>query len=382
MNSISNQYAKKLFFPTMNKQIQIHFYTNIIPPYRHSLFNSMNRNISLHVHTASRKEADRGWTDFSNEREFQLTEHNLRKLKLGEKYFYFPNLSWLKIYKNDVIIIGGWEQPANIILIFFCLAKRKRFYLFSESTDNDAGISSSGIIRKVKKSIFESAKGIFTVGLASTENIKNLGIPENKIYKGFNAIDYEWWSAKNSKREIRSTNSGIRFIYVGQLISRKRVNLIIETFSKISRNIDSLSIVGSGPLENELKELAENIGSNGNIEFFKAIESEILREVYLRHDVLVLPSEAEVWGMVALEALACELSVIASSNCGVTREIENLPNVIIVDSNEDFESAFIATREVKNSDEVKIFFQHKSIQNVANFITSVCISEGKYSHEL
>lgn len=151
MNSISNQYAKKLFFPTMNKQFQIHFYTNIIPPYRYSLFNSMNRNISLHVHTASRKEADRGWTDFSNEREFQLTEHHLRKLKLGEKYFYFPNLSWLKIYKNDVIIIGGWEQPANIILIFFCLAKRKRFYLFSESTDNDAGISSSGIIRKVKK---------------------------------------------------------------------------------------------------------------------------------------------------------------------------------------------------------------------------------------
>jgi glycosyltransferase involved in cell wall biosynthesis len=42
-----------------------------------------------------------------------------------------------------------------------------------------------------------------------------------------------------------------------------------------------------------------------------------LRRLYAAHDVLVLPSLADSFGFVALEAMACGLPVIVTENCGV-----------------------------------------------------------------
>jgi glycosyltransferase involved in cell wall biosynthesis len=42
-----------------------------------------------------------------------------------------------------------------------------------------------------------------------------------------------------------------------------------------------------------------------------------LRDVYWKHDVLVLPSLGDSFGFVALEAMACGLPVIVTENCGV-----------------------------------------------------------------
>ena len=351
---------------------KVNFYTNIIPPYRQALFNSLSQEVDLQVHSASHSEAHRGWSDFSTQRDFELLEHKLPRLLIRETFFYFPKPSWLKNRNCDAVVVGGWEQPANLILILLSILRKQRFYIFYESTENDATYSRSSLVYFMKKMIFRIVDGVITTGESSSENVKSLGVARNKIYQGFNAIDSEWWSSKNKSRKHKSSELGTRYIYVGQLIRRKRIDMLIESYSHISRDIDSLLIVGDGPLEQELKSLNENLNSLGKIEFRNSINSETLRSVYLEQDVLILPSDFEVWGMVALEALACELSLILSVNCGVTPELKNFSNVLVFKTKDELEISLVEARTLKLDPELNNFFQDKSIKHFSKLIASLC----------
>jgi glycosyltransferase involved in cell wall biosynthesis len=180
----------------------------------------------------------------------------------------------------------------------------------------------------------------------------------------------------NKSRKHKCLESGTRYIYVGQLIQRKRIDLLIESYSRISREIDSLLIVGDGPLEQELKSLSENLNSLGKIEFRNSINSETLRSVYLEQDILILPSDFEVWGMVALEALACELGLILSASCGVTPELKNFSNVLVFRTKEELESSLMEARSLKPDPELNSFFQDKSIEQFSKLISSLCTLNG------
>ena len=73
-------------------------------------------------------------------------------------------------------------------------------------------------------------------------------------------------------------------------------------------------IVGEGPLRSELETLAEPAVDRIHFAGFRN-QSE-LPAYYAASDVLVLPSEAETWGLVTNEAMACGLACIVSDAAG------------------------------------------------------------------
>lgn len=115
------------------------------------------------------------------------------------------------------------------------------------------------------------------------------------------------------KRIPRLVNKGLRYIYVGRLIDVKNVRLLIEEFN---RNNKPLSIVGTGELENELRACAK-----GNITFMGFIANEKLGKVYQAHDVFILPSKYEPWGLVVEEAIYWGIPVIVSDKVGSSIDI-------------------------------------------------------------
>jgi len=80
-----------------------------------------------------------------------------------------------------------------------------------------------------------------------------------------------------------------------------------------------LSIAGSGELENQYRQLAQELGIEKKINFLGKLKNEELVDVFRRHDALVLPSinRHEAFGIVLIEAMACGLAVIASELYGV-----------------------------------------------------------------
>jgi len=78
-----------------------------------------------------------------------------------------------------------------------------------------------------------------------------------------------------------------------------------------------LSLIGrGGHLKNELLEYAEELGIGKFIKVIESVPHEQLRDIYINHDALVLPSYREAIGMVVPEAMACGLPTVTSSVIG------------------------------------------------------------------
>jgi len=81
-----------------------------------------------------------------------------------------------------------------------------------------------------------------------------------------------------------------------------------------------LDVVGTGPLEPDLRSLARCLGLSENICWRGAVPHNQMPRAYQRADVFVLSSRYEAQGMVALEAAACGVPVVGTA-VGVIPEL-------------------------------------------------------------
>ena len=77
--------------------------------------------------------------------------------------------------------------------------------------------------------------------------------------------------------------------------------------------------------------MAENIGGKKKVTFVPPQPHHILSTYYRAADAVLVPSRSESFGLVALEAAACGIPVIASSVGGLRDLIENNKTGILVE---------------------------------------------------
>ncbi len=105
--------------------------------------------------------------------------------------------------------------------------------------------------------------------------------------------------------------SDMQYFFLGRLVPYKGVAVLIEALRDAPGR---LWIGGSGPLENDLKALADRAGLNGRVEFLGSIDEQEKRRRLSACDVFVLPSvsRAEAFGIVLLEAMNAGRPVVVS----------------------------------------------------------------------
>lgn len=116
----------------------------------------------------------------------------------------------------------------------------------------------------------------------------------------------------------RKKNQSIRFGYIGTLSKVKGLEWLIEQFQNLDFDTH-LSIAGKG--EKVYEDHLKNLAGDSNIEFVGYVNStEFLAEI----DVLVVPSLwEEPLGMVAIEALANHVPVIANKRGGLQETVKD-----------------------------------------------------------
>lgn len=111
-------------------------------------------------------------------------------------------------------------------------------------------------------------------------------------------------------------HDGIRHIYVGSLIRRKHLDVTIKAFLSTKGPNDTLSVVGGGPEESKLRDLARSLDKTGSIYFFGRISRHEALEKMKKSQIFTLISDGETFGMVYIEAMLQGCLVIASKGGG------------------------------------------------------------------
>lgn len=103
----------------------------------------------------------------------------------------------------------------------------------------------------------------------------------------------------------------LRVLFVGSLSLRKGITYLLRAVKECALEVE-LTMVGPQTAETEFL----TRGFEACIHYVTPITKMALRDYYWRADVLVMPSIAEAYGWVAMEAMACGTPVIVSQNCG------------------------------------------------------------------
>jgi len=280
----------------------------------------------------------RDWTIESlSARDWKYRSLRTVKVSRGELEF-FAIWGGLKLGGVRSLLLGGWESPAYWQALIEAKIRRVRTVGFYESTIHSRR-HSSGIVSLARTWFFKQLDVVVVPGPAARDSLLTMGLEESRIVVGFNAIDVQSFydAAVEARRseQLDGQAPGHRFIYVGQFIQRKNVDGLLRAFNSVRNSGDSLTIVGSGALEEPMKSLADELSLTASVHFLPPVANAALARILSKSHTLVMPSHEEVWGLVANEGLAAGLHVVVTAQSGVAPSISKMRGVYVSKSSED-----------------------------------------------
>ena len=172
--------------------------------------------------------------------------------------------------------------------------------------------------RRLLKLAHHSDTHFIAVSDAIRRRAIDFGIPAVKVSTLYTGVD----TIKFLPGDMPIARRGRSVLFVGRLVEKKGCEYLIRAMASVRRRIvdASLTIVGDGPLQDRLEDLARRCGVA--VKFLGVLQPDrVLAELHAAR-VFCLPSvqaksgDAEGFGMVILEAQAAGVPVITSANGG------------------------------------------------------------------
>lgn len=250
-----------------------------------------------------------------------------KKIRIILVPFLFCGLWWklFRILKHYDVVHAHWLIPQGIVQSFF-----KKPYLVT-GHGGDVTSLNKGILRKLKVHCLKNAMAVTTVSEALKKEACFLcpDVNSQVISMGCNTENFGREYFVDDFFGQRDKNV---ILFVGRLAEKKGVTYLIEAM----KNVDAkLVVVGSGPLEEELKRQAAPLKSK--VVFLGAKTHDELKKIYASADIFVAPSitarngDKEGLGLVLLEAMASGLPVVGSNSGGIPEIVKDNYNGYLVE---------------------------------------------------
>jgi glycosyltransferase involved in cell wall biosynthesis len=320
---------QRIFNPSSS--LDLVWFTNIPTPYRIPIWKALDTLTRFKLLFLNNSERGRNWElenslQGLNYKNFQ--EKAIYPIVSVPLYFNFIKpIRQLRKINGKAIYIDGWESPAFFLTALY-VKKIGMQLIYGYRSTLKSHRFNNFFIRKIRSTIFSKADFIVTAGNASTRAVEAIGIAPKRIITLFNPVDVSWFHSFALNNRVQQA-PGHRFIYAGQLIKRKNIASVIRAFASIRTELDTLTIVGDGPLAKSLEKLAQTLGISDSVFFTGRKNQEELAKLYATSNTLILASTYEVWGLVVNEALASGLHVVVSDKCGVAEFIRQIKGVYI-----------------------------------------------------
>lgn len=176
-----------------------------------------------------------------------------------------------------------------------------------------------------RRVLFENGELFIALSQDMKKDVMDLGCDEEKIKVMDTGIDI-------SKFPFRKRNPGkkIRLLTVARLVEKKGLEYLIRAFARV--NDAELTIIGRGPMEQRLKNLASTLGVDDKISFLGTVPYDALPSHYYNSDIFVLPSITDSRGgkdefsMAMKEAMSTGMPVVSTFHAGIPEVITDGKN--------------------------------------------------------
>jgi glycosyltransferase involved in cell wall biosynthesis len=229
----------------------------------------------------------------------------------------------------DAILVASWKPVAFEPLLWSrrsgCAA-----VMWAEST-NFSGLLRGAVTTQIRGAVLRMVDSFVSNGSQATAYLRMLGVPAGRIVTS--RLPAGVTSVTPTSAAGRAPGEGVRFLYVGRLIPRKRPMELIQAFEKVRREVPdaTLTLIGGGELEPDVREAAARVPG---VRYGGFCEGRELSVHYAHSDVLVLPALKEVWGIVVNEALAHGLFVVATDQVGSAYDLLDEGSGIMLPAND------------------------------------------------
>jgi glycosyltransferase involved in cell wall biosynthesis len=304
---------------------------NMVAPYTKPLFQGLaeREECELLVISETTMERDRRWQPESDlPFEHVLLDSwtlDLAPLAVGsgfrtrfDTYVYVPKhpLRALAEFAPDVVVAGGggiWSSPANLAAL---AARRRRDWAFVPwwgSFTRPQPTWPRRLANPWVRHFMRTADACLAYGTRHVRDLARMGVdPARTVIAPISALAPE----RPPPRESTRAGSQARFLFVGRLIERKGLDVLLRAFALVDGG--ELWIAGSGPLHADVLQAAAN---DERIRFLGHVGAEGLADHYAKSDALIVPSHYEPWGLVVHEGLAHGLPVIATDQVGAADDL-------------------------------------------------------------
>lgn len=150
------------------------------------------------------------------------------------------------------------------------------------------------------------------------ETVEHFDVPEDRIEVIPNFVDLKLYKrdAHPCHRSKISEPGEAIVMHISNFRAVKRVDDAVRAFARIARVLPArLVLVGDGPERGRVQQTAEEESVAERVVFLGKQES--VAEILACADLFILPSATESFGLVALEAMACGVPVIATDVGGL-----------------------------------------------------------------
>src|SRR5699024_1200866 len=200
--------------------------------------------------------------------------------------------------------------------------------------------------KKMIKHGIEQSDAVTAVSQSlAKQTVDMLGVTKDisVIYNFVNEEDYEKKEDPTLKQQYGIKPDEKVIIHISNFRKVKRVQDVVQTFKKINNEINSkLLLIGDGPEYSSICQLVKNLGLSNDV-FFLGKQKNI-SELLSISDLKLLLSEKESFGLVLLEAMACEVPCIGTNVGGIPEVIQHGKTGYLVELGDTDEAAHYAIR--------------------------------------
>lgn len=305
-------------------------------PYRDPFWNTVAEQpgVELDVFYCYAKGEDRPW-EINWPWKFHGEVLPGRPLLGNHNGYWNPSiLRKLRAKSYDAIILGGYNHLTMLAAARYAQRHGIPYFVMCESFHR---LKRPGYRRWLKTPLVRwfvgRAAGILPTGSLACEYLISYGGRADRCVYVPNSPDLLFLREEAGRlRSDRATlrkqlgiGPGPAVLFVGRLIRKKGVDILIEAVGKLrNRWAGQLIVVGDGPEQQLLIELTARLGLTDRVWFVGFRQPRELPQWYCGCDLFVLPSRSEPWGVVVMEALACGIPVVVTDRVGCYPDV--IPN--------------------------------------------------------